>query len=249
MSEDIKRQFQGVWIPAALWLDASLPINEKVMLVELNSLQDPERGCYASNAHFAKFFGLSNSRISELINSLAKKGFVTVELIRKGKQVVERRVRVVELFGKSNTPSEKAFTPIRKTEEPPSENTKGSNTSTNNTKSSKKPMADKPAGAFDLFWSAYPKKKAKGDAEKAWAKVKPDHALAELIIAAVLAQKLSDDWTKDGGKFIPHPATWLNAKRWEDEVTPATDQPAAKPKSSGPDFFDESWRTDTSDDL
>lgn len=82
-------------------------------------------------------------------------------------------------------------------------------------------MADKPAEAFDLFWSAYPKKKAKGDAEKAWAKVKPDHALSELIIAAVLAQKLSEDWTKDGGKFIPHPASWLNAKRWEDEVTPA----------------------------
>lgn len=246
MSDDIKRNFQGVWIPAALWLDTSLPINEKVMLVELNSLQDPERGCYASNAHFAKFFGLSNSRISELINSLARKGFVTVELIRKGKQVVERRVRVVELFGKSNTPSEKALTPLRKTEEPPSENTKGSNTSINNTKSSK-PMAEKSAEAFARFWSVYPNKKAKGVAEKAWAKIKPDHALAELIVTAVMAHRLSEDWKKDGGQFIPHPATWLNGKRWEDEVTPATDQPKAK--GSGPDFYDTSWRTDTSDDL
>ncbi|MNC28466.1 hypothetical protein D3C75_766710 [compost metagenome] len=125
----------------------------------------------------------------------------------------------------------------------PTENT------TETTPENKSSLAEKSADAFSLFWSAYPNKKAKGAAEKSWAKIKPDHALSELIIAAVLAQKLSEDWTKDGGKFIPHPATWLNAKRWEDEVTPATNQPTAKPKSSGPDFFDESWRTDTSDDL
>ena len=28
----------------------------------------------------------------------------------------------------------------------------------------------------------------------------------------------SDEWTKDDGKYIPHPSTWLNQRRWEDEV-------------------------------
>jgi len=121
--------------------------------------------------------------------------------------------------------------------------------------SEKKPTVAKAPGKADVnsdfarFWSVYPNKKAKGDAEKAWAKIKPDQPLAEIIVTAVMAHRLSADWKKDGGQFIPHPATWLNGKRWEDEVTPATDQPTAKPKSSGPDFFDESWRTDTSDDL
>lgn len=93
------------------------------------------------------------------------------------------------------------------------------NQDTNN--QDKTPLADKPADAFAMFWAAYPNKKAKGSAEKVWAKLKPDHQLAETIISAVQKHKLSADWTKDEGQYIPHPATWLNAKRWEDEVTAA----------------------------
>ncbi len=50
-----ERGFKGVWIPAALWLDRNLSITEKVMLVEIDSLDAGPRGCYASNAHFAEF--------------------------------------------------------------------------------------------------------------------------------------------------------------------------------------------------
>jgi hypothetical protein len=39
------------------------------------------------------------------------------------------------------------------------------------------------------------------------------------MIAKIEQAKTQDDWIKDGGKFIPYPATWLNAKRWEDEET------------------------------
>jgi len=68
---------------------------------------------------------------------------------------------------------------------------------------------------FDTFWSAYPVKKGKGAAEKSWQKLSPD---LQTVIIAIEAQKQSDQWTKDKGKFIPYPATWLNQKRWEDEV-------------------------------
>lgn len=77
---NLARKFQGVWIPADLWLDYDLSITEKVMLVEIGSLQDKQRGCYASNAHFAEFFGLSISRVSEIISGLAVKDLVDVEL-------------------------------------------------------------------------------------------------------------------------------------------------------------------------
>lgn len=73
-------------------------------------------------------------------------------------------------------------------------------------------------GAFMEFWTAYPRKKSKGDAEKAWLKLKPDEQLASQIIAAVERATTSEDWTRDGGKFIPYPASWLNAKGWEDEL-------------------------------
>lgn len=70
---------------------------------------------------------------------------------------------------------------------------------------------------FEVFWSAYPKKKAKGDAQRAWSKLKPNADLTDSILKAIEAQKVSEDWMKDGGKFIPYPATWLNGRRWEDE--------------------------------
>ena len=81
------------------------------------------------------------------------------------------------------------------------------------------PKAEKKPDIFPFaeFWSVYPKKKAKQDAIKAWDKIKPDEALGKTIIKAVQAQKLTQDWIKNGGAFIPYPATYLNGRRWEDE--------------------------------
>lgn len=70
---------------------------------------------------------------------------------------------------------------------------------------------------FDRFWKAYPRKVGKGAALRAWRKILPDENLTVRMIAAVEAQKTCDQWQKDGGQFIPHPSTWLNQQRWEDE--------------------------------
>jgi predicted phage replisome organizer len=80
---------------------------------------------------------------------------------------------------------------------------------------------------FDYFWAAYPRKKSKGDAVKAWNKLKIDNLLYTLIINKLEDAKNSRDWTKDGGQFIPYPATWLNAKGWEDEDTQVENVPDA----------------------
>lgn len=76
-----------------------------------------------------------------------------------------------------------------------------------------KPPADKSAG-FDEFWSAYPKKAAKPQALKAWCKQSPP---LDSVLEALAWQTKSEQWTKDGGQFIPLPASYLNAKRWDDE--------------------------------
>ena len=90
-------------------------------------------------------------------------------------------------------------------------------------KSEKKERAAKRGGAplyrFDDFWGLYPKKKAKPDAAKAWQKLKADDPMVDKILAAIERQKLSEDWTEAGGKFIPYPATWLNGRRWEDQIS------------------------------
>ena len=67
------------------------------------------------------------------------------------------------------------------------------------------------------FWPAYPRKVGKSNAEKAWRKLDPDPETVKDIITAIAVQRESDQWRRDEGQFIPHPATWLNGRRWEDE--------------------------------
>ena len=75
---------------------------------------------------------------------------------------------------------------------------------------------------FALFWQEYPRKAAKAAALKAWKKLNPSPELVERIIAHVRDHKRSPDWLKDGGQFVPHPATFLNGQRWEDDIPPDT---------------------------
>ncbi len=79
------------------------------------------------------------------------------------------------------------------------------------TQSAKSPTKSHPG--FAEFWVAYPRKVAKPDAERAWNKQRPDLKSA---LASLATQTKSKQW-RDGQQFIPHPATWLNSRRWEDE--------------------------------
>lgn len=67
---------------------------------------------------------------------------------------------------------------------------------------------------FDVFWQAFPKKKKKEDARKAWNTTRPN---IEVVLKALEWQKQSPEWFKQGGQFIPYPATWLRSHSWEDE--------------------------------
>lgn len=74
-------------------------------------------------------------------------------------------------------------------------------------------------GTFNIFYNRYPKKVSKQSALRAWLKIKPTPDLVKQILDAVDAQKESEQWLKDKGQFIPHPSTWLNNHRWEDNVS------------------------------
>lgn len=70
---------------------------------------------------------------------------------------------------------------------------------------------------FDWFWDSYPKRKAKLDAMKAWQQTRNARPPIEELIAALDKQASSDDWYRDGGAYIPYPATWLRRGQWADE--------------------------------
>jgi uncharacterized protein YdaU (DUF1376 family) len=75
---------------------------------------------------------------------------------------------------------------------------------------------------FDSFWSAYPRKVAKAEAQKSFIKINPDAEVLGQMIASLAKSRQSTDWLKDNGQFVPFPSTWLNQRRWEDETS---DQP------------------------
>lgn len=68
---------------------------------------------------------------------------------------------------------------------------------------------------FEAFWKAYPKKQNKPDAEKVWKKIDPP---IDKVLSSLEKFKVSKEWTKENGQYIPYPASWLRGRRWEDEV-------------------------------
>lgn len=214
------------------------------MMVEIGSLQDPVRGCYASNSHFARFFGLSSSRVSEIISALSAKGLLRVELIRDGRQVVERRVRLSNLFGKSNTYSENTATLFGKGGDPYSEKAEESNTKSNSTNEGEResakassaasrkaskfdPLTACPANVTPSVWADWcqhrreiGKRLTKTTCDRQTKTLAGHHAPD-----AVINQSISNGWT---GLF-------------PEKVLPGAKQGQRR---NGPDFNDTSWADD-----
>ena len=136
----MERGFKGIWIPKEIWLSPDLNYVEKILLVEIDSL-DNEEGCYASNEYFAKFLGISKDRVSKLISGLCKKGYlVSTMTYKKDSKEIDKRVLNTIIgyrhpLGKNtDTPSVKTTIPLGKnTDTPIGKNNEDNNTSFNNT--------------------------------------------------------------------------------------------------------------------
>lgn len=91
---------------------------------------------------------------------------------------------------------------------------------------------------FENFWASYPKKVGKEAARKAFGKVRG--VSLETMLSALERQKRSEQWTKNGGQFIPNPSTWLNQGRWDDELSAYNPGASSgqKKKNNGNPFMD-----------
>ena len=252
-----ERGFKGVWIPREIWLHPGLKLQEKALLVEIDSL-DNEEGCFANNKYFAEFLGISERRVQELLKKLKDLGYIQISFSHNpGENAMDNRViRVVPAAypqpegaarKTAQGGAENRVPPTKKTAQGHAENRaalyKDDKTMLENQESmsplnppcreaatgiqrSKEDLAALGDGAnglggFQEFWQAYPRKKSKATAERAWAKIHPDEQLQRQIMEAIDRAKQSRGWQKEGGQYIPYPATWLNARGWEDEPEPA----------------------------
>lgn len=139
-------------------------------------------------------------------------------LARKGREA-QRKADYRTKLKASNVPQLSHGTDTGQTRESGGSDDTGTGTCTKKSKPNCSPSASESADdGFATFWQQYPKKVAKPQALKAWKKQKPDLAAC---LTALNAAGASVDWQKDGGQYIPHPATWLNSRRWEDEISAA----------------------------
>lgn len=74
-----ERDFKGIWIPKDVWLDTRLNALDKIILAEIDSLDQTDRGCFASNRHIADFCQCSETKVSTAISKLIKYGYLRVQ--------------------------------------------------------------------------------------------------------------------------------------------------------------------------
>ena len=140
-----ERKFKGIWIPKEIWTTDELTLQEKVMLVEIDSLDDEEHGCYASNKYFSDFFKLTTQRVSQIINSLSTKGFISITYEYQGKEIERRTLKInrppypeIDVSNKFDRYQENFKEGIKNIKEGYQENFKDNNTYINNTNNNKK---------------------------------------------------------------------------------------------------------------
>lgn len=205
-------------IPAIVRYDNELKPNEKLLYGEISALTNRNGECWASNDYFAKLYDKSKDTVSDWISKLNKKGYISVELIRNEttKAIEKRIIRINPLLANIDlVPVKSPIGYRQKSLEGIGKKTEENNTSINNTSINIKEIYKE---KFELFWEEYPKKVNKFKTEEWFNKNKLTDEQFNLIIAKLKKFKGTSDWKKDNGKYIPYPTTWLNQKRWEDDV-------------------------------
>lgn len=88
----MSRDFKGIWIPKEIYLDKKLNALEKIILVEIDSLDNGEDGCYASNEYLAEFCQCSQAKVSTAISKLVKCGYLEVVSFDGRKRNIKSRI-------------------------------------------------------------------------------------------------------------------------------------------------------------
>lgn len=222
-------------LPAGIRYDPEITAGAKLLYAEISSLTDARGYCWASNGYFQKLYGISEPTVQRYLRALKAGGYIK---IADGDGGQGRR----KIFAGVNPLAENPLkndgvTPSKMTPNPLKNDTR-------NKKEIKKendpPKA--PQGAawepemFERFWKLYPRKRDKLKALRAWDKLKADRKLMQTMSAALKAQMATEEWQRDNGRAIPYPSTWINNRRWEDELEDAP-SPAAAPRDERRDVL------------
>ena len=218
----------GQWaiLPAMVRRDKSIPANAKLIYAEIAAKVNEEGYCFCHNRYFSELLGLTEDSISGLIKKLEKAEYIFLDIDSQRVNRDRRRIYLTakpydfvggignksdtRIGNKSETVSEKFPGPIENNNikiNPPI-SPKGERRK----KSEPQWMPER----FDAFWLAYPRGEKKQAAVAAWDKLHADEGLLNLMATGLKRQLESEEWQRGIG--IPYASTWINQRRWEDEV-------------------------------
>ena len=203
--------------------DKTLKPLARLLFAEITALCNKEGYCWASNQYFADLYEVDKTTVSGWIGQLKTRGYLTVQLEYKegSKQILNRYMKI-----NGEGIDEITKTSFQKDVDPIDQKTKG-NTKTN----TKTNITVNNVDDFDSFWKFYPRKASKEAARKAWEKLRPDQHIMQMILDNVRERVEKGEWRKDNQSFILHASTYLNQKRWEDEVLDQQTQAQTDPES------------------
>ena len=204
-------------IPADVRYDEKLKLGEKMMYGEITALSKKNGICYASNNYFAKLYNVSPQAISKWIKNLEKNNYISISYERDGKAIIKRNISMVST--QVDRVSTEVEGGINSGLEGYQQEIKENNTSNNNTSINNKEIYKE---RFEVFYKAYPKHLKKAEVEKWFLKNKPDETLFKTIMTQLEKFKQTKEWSNT--QYIPYPSTWLNQKRWEDQIETKEDR-------------------------
>jgi len=191
----------------------------KLVLVKLADNASDQGECWPSYQHIADQCEISRTTVKVHVRELEKAGFLRREYRRKG-ELNQSNLFHLELG--SGAPSA-----LPGAGAAPGGGASAAPRTSHSSEPVKEPKTlctseVELAEAFEVFWKLYPNKKSKKDARKAWEKLKPSAELRQTLMTALGSHRVSRDWTKDDGQFVPMASTWLNGERWTDVLKPGT---------------------------
>lgn len=228
--EEARKPSYWAILPASVRYDPKLIPNAKLLYAEITALQESTGYCFATNQYLSSLFGLKPATITALLKNLTDNGYIKVEVVRDAetKEVLQRKISTTAKLPVVADPSSIKIGEgcPKKIEEPPLEKSKENNTSNSlppkapqggRRRRDTKQIPDHEPERFQKFWDYYPRHESKQAAIRAWDRLSPSADLINTMAKALMKQKQSKSWLEGIG--IPYASTWLNNRRWEDEVT------------------------------
>ena len=229
-------------IPDCVLSATNIKANAKLLYAKVTSLQSARGYCFATNKYLAEGLGIAPDTVTRLLKDLSDAGYLRLEIIKgMDNQIVERRIFPTITLPIVSPPSRiNVRDPIGQISDTPIGQTSEERINTENkeeippkaprgaSRREQKKAPDHKPERFKKFWDFYPRGESKQAAIRAWDKLKPSDDLIDRMAVALKRQMKSEDW--QNGIGIPYASTWLNGRRWEDEVKP---QPEPAPSQEG----------------